>query len=146
MKGSYSMSITSKKSLTRGAALLGATAALAGAAALAASPASAASAAAPSVHPNMRPPGVSFYYFPDCGEGFTVTGTYVNIRSGYGTSTSIVAVARKGQEFWATYETTFPTDGYFWAYGWDSNTNQYGYMATAYLHDTGEKAGCTYLQ
>ena len=108
-----------------------------------AAPAKAASASVSSniaVHSNV-------VGFP-CGEGYTVIGTYVNVRASYGTSARIIAVAQRGDELIATFKTSYTYNGYYWAYGQvftpDGSLLATGYMATAYLHDDGS-AGCTVL-
>ena len=133
----------------RAAALLGAAAAAAAtAAAIGAAPASAAAfssaqpaaaSSAVAVHPNVVSLG-------DCGEVYTVTGTVVNIRSRWGTSSPIISEAYKGDEFIADWRTSYTYNGYYWAYGYDLTRNgPVGYIAMAYLHDTGQVAGCTTL-
>jgi hypothetical protein len=141
--------------LARISAIVGtAGAALAATAALGAAPASAStfSSAAPARSVNaaatsniaVRPNVVGF----PCGEDYTVTGTYVNIRASYGTSSRILGVAQRGDDFIATYRTSYTYNGFYWAYGEAFNASgsviAIGYMATAYLHDNGS-AGCTYL-
>jgi len=141
------------QTIKRTVALLGVTAAAAAsAAALGAAPASAAtfsSSAKPAaalaastafaVHPNVVTLG-------DCGEDYTVTGTVVNVRSRWGTSSPIISEAYKGDEFIADWRTSYTYNGYYWAYGYDLTRNgPVGYIAMAYLHDTGQVAGCTVL-
>jgi hypothetical protein len=139
---------STKNLLARSGVLMGtAAAALAATAVVGAGTASAAAAPAPaSAHTNIaiHPDVVSF----PCGEDYTVTGTYVNVRASYGTSARIIAVAKRGDEFIASYRTTYTYNGYYWAYGEVFNSGgsvlAIGYMATAFLHDNGS-AGCTYL-
>jgi len=110
------------------------------------SSAATATAAAPdviSVNATVRPHVVGY---PDCGEVFTVTGTVVNIRASYGTGSAIIGHAYRGDDFIATYRTSYTYSGYYWAYGFDPVRDVGGYIAMAYLHDDGYSAGCTYLQ
>lgn len=128
---------------TRRAAVLGtATAALTAAAALA-TPASAAAATATAAGAaHARPSTVGY---PDCGETMTVTGSVVNIRSGWGTSAPIIGRGYYGDTVVVQFRTSYTYSGYYWAYGYDENTNVLGYIAMVFLRDDGYPAGCTWL-
>lgn len=112
------------KTLTRSAALLGATAALAGTAVFTAGSASAATAK----------PGVDNECFTH--DVYTITGSGINIHQNHYTGSAggvIFGLGYSGQEFDSTQTTTIIDDGYHWEYGEDMNTGVHGWMVTAYL-------------
>lgn len=117
------MNIKTGKTLSRAAAVVGATAALAGAAVFTAGSASAATA---------KPNDECFTH-----NVFTITGEGINIHQNHYTGSAggvVFGLGYRGQEFDSTQTSTIVDDGYSWVYGEDMNTGVHGWMVTAYLH------------